>query len=340
VGRAYLAGCGTVTAALSVGGATNSGISSINTCEKWNGSIWTITGTLSSGVIAPGTVGTVSSALCIGGYNQSSNIYYNQNWNGSSWSTANAQPTLVLQFFAVAGIPSNALAFGGVQFGSATAYTLNWNGSAWLTLSSLLTQFVYQGGCGTYTSALCVGGSTGPSFVPSTSCEKWLGSVWTTISSLNAIGTGNACGDTNNALAINGSSSNSSEVWNGFNWAISSSYHILNSDSNFAVCGTYNAALAFGGNTGSSYINSTEIWILHAYNITGTVIKDNINLTSYTVYLIDRNSGILVATTNTNGSGLYSFIVYDNTTQYQVITLDTVSLEFNAVIQSRVVGEY
>src|SRR5208337_4146315 len=274
VGRAYLAGCGTVTAALSVGGATNSGISSINTCEKWNGSIWTITGTLSSGVIAPGTVGTVSSALCIGGYNQSSNIYYNQNWNGSSWSTANAQPTLVLQFFAVAGIPSNALSFGG---------------------------------------------STGPSFVPSTSCEKWLGSVWTTISSLNAIGTGNACGDTNNALAINGSSSNSSEVWNGFNWAISSSYHILNSDSNFAVCGTYNAALAFGGNTGSSYINSTEIWILHAYNITGTVIKDNINLTSYTVYLIDRNSGILVATTNTNGSGLYSFIVYDNTTQYQVI---------------------
>jgi hypothetical protein len=100
-----VAGCGTATDALCVGGYSGS---SVTTTEIWDGSSWATTGALSSAKSSLAAVGTTASALAYAG------SYVTEKWNGTSWSTS-VMPSLTINRYGIAGAgsTSGAIAAGG-----------------------------------------------------------------------------------------------------------------------------------------------------------------------------------------------------------------------------------
>mgnify|MGYP003327943901 CR=1 FL=1 len=84
--RQDIAGCGTQTAALSVGG----GPGSLAITELWNGSGWTEVADLNQGRenVKSQSAGTSTASIMWGGYNDPAGNGYalNESWNGSSWT--------------------------------------------------------------------------------------------------------------------------------------------------------------------------------------------------------------------------------------------------------------
>jgi hypothetical protein len=152
-------GCGTISAALSCGGAGK------DTTEIWNGSIWaTTSATLSSARQGIDAVGTTSNALTAGGYTDAP-VNTTEIWSGSSWATTTVLP-VVRYYCGTVGTTSDALIFGGSS--GATVDTTNiWNGSTWATTTTLTAVTAQCTGCGTVSDALCSGNST--------KTEKWGG---------------------------------------------------------------------------------------------------------------------------------------------------------------------
>jgi len=245
-----LAGCGTTSAALCMGGST--GVP-LDTTEIWNGSIWATTTSLNDAKYGLAGCGTISSALCFGWTAPS----VPEIWNGSIWATTTSL-TETKYGLAGCGTTSNALCMGGAA-GPPVDTTEIWNGSIWSTTTSLTETKFFVSGCGTTSNALCMGGYN--SVVVNTT-EIWNGSIWTTTSSLTGDRAYSAgCGTTSSALCMGGNiygpPVDTTEYWNGSTWTITTS--LTEVKGYLSGCGTALAALCMGGYN-STYVDTTEIW--------------------------------------------------------------------------------
>jgi hypothetical protein len=155
-----------------------------------------------------------------------------------------------------AGTQTAALIFGGTTFPGAVAQsaTEKYDGTNWTSVNPLNTARGTSdgniGGAGTQTSALVFTGSSPGTPGVSSTTEKYDGTNWTTVNSMNtARGRIGGCGTQTAALAFGGvppTSPQVTEKYDGTNWTTVNSMNI--GRSYFAGVGTQTAALAFAGN--------------------------------------------------------------------------------------------
>jgi hypothetical protein len=152
-----LAGAGTQTAGLTIGGNTSLGGNYRSDSEEYDGTSWTAGGTMSLARAGLAGAGTQTAALGFGGYdNNRSNA--TEEYNGSAWQSG-GNLTTSRDYLAGAGTPSAGLAFGGdLGGGNATDSTEEYNGTSWSAGDTLGTSRRFLGGAGEQTSALAIGG--------------------------------------------------------------------------------------------------------------------------------------------------------------------------------------
>ena len=148
-----------------------------------------------------------------------------------------------------AGVSSSAaLLMSGYDGSNPTNAVEQYNGSSWTEVSEVNTGRSYVRGCGTYTAALCTGGS------PSSGSgnELWNGSGWTEVGDLsrpNGRSDGGQFGTTAAALAFGGEPNSAlTEIWDGTSWT---EVNDLNT-ARFAVTG-------FGTISSTSCISETQM---------------------------------------------------------------------------------
>ena len=171
-----------------------------------------------------------------------------------SWSSGGSTNQVRSQAAGSGASSSAALIFGGYTGTAATGKTESYDGSSWTELNDLGTARRYIAGCGTYTAALCTGGSPSPAIN-----EQWDGTSWTEVGDLNT-GRGDAgeVGTTAAALYFGGEPVSAlTELWNGSSWT---EVNDLNT-ARFAVTGfgTSTAAVAANGRE-PSVSSSAEDW--------------------------------------------------------------------------------
>ena len=180
VGKRYLAGFGTQTAALAAKGKAPPG-PAVATSEEYNGSSWTAGGTASEAKMSVAGSGTQTSGLVFGGNPSASNS--TEEYDGSSWTTGgNLGTGRANHSGSVGGTQTAALTFFG-QDGS-TPLTLNteeYNGTAWSEQNNVPVGRFAAGGGGTQTAGYGFGGYLG-SGVPTqtTSTIVYDGTSWAT----------------------------------------------------------------------------------------------------------------------------------------------------------------
>ena len=191
-----------------------------------------------------------------------------------------------------AGVSSSAaLLMSGYDGSNPTNAVEQYNGSSWTEVSEVNTGRSYVRGCGTYTAALCTGGS------PSSGSgnELWNGSGWTEVGDLsrpNGRSDGGQFGTTAAALAFGGEPVSAlTEIWDGTSWT---EVNDLNT-ARFAVTGfgTTTAGVAANGRE-PSVSSSAEDW-----NGTSWTASGNLN----TARGDARASGVGPATTGIIFSG-------------------------------------
>lgn len=241
--------------------------------EKWNGTIWTTTGSLPHfdyRVKSLAGCGNTSNALAIGGwvkysqyehYNIVSSISFI--WNGTVWALTSQLATSRCDHTAV-GNSDAAFAMGGRDAYNVYQSVENWNGSVWSTTQQslyLLERTAYHCACGSTSSALSFGGSSANG-IKSSYSEKWNGTAWATTDSINISSNSAAgCGINNTSAMLFGGDANMihTEKWDGTAWASTSTLNKHRAA--HAGCGNVRDALACGGTNLQEILGSTEIWI-------------------------------------------------------------------------------
>jgi len=242
-GRQSLAGTGTQTAALAVGGGTISGVGSCT--EEYDGTSWTVSGALSTARFQLGGAGTQTAGLAFGG-SDGSYSSCTEEYDGTSWTVGGALST-ARNCLAGAGTQTSGLAAGGGLSGRSTEeYTS--------VIGGFTKTFDYSESTGNITisndATLTLTGSA--KFQSTTSA---MGDVWYQSGGLiNPRGGLGGAGSANASLAIGGYDSNLGailscvEEYNGATWSVGSSLNI--GLKNMGSAGAQNSALSFGGYDG------------------------------------------------------------------------------------------
>ena len=179
VGRSGVGGCGTQTAALSVGGEDGSTI--YGTCFEYNGFSWSDGGTVNdSPTFFCPVVGIQTAAMRAGGFTgpvgtDAQNAV--ENYDGTSWTTGTDIPT-ARGLGVIAGTQTAAILAGGSP-GVVTDSFL-WNGSSWTATNSLIEAKQNAAPAGVSTAMLASGGADG---TPGTggftdNVQSWDGTNW------------------------------------------------------------------------------------------------------------------------------------------------------------------
>jgi hypothetical protein len=278
--REGMGGAGTQTAALGNGG---DGPPAINATLLYNGSTWTASpGNMNTARSYCATTGTQTAAITANGNpNPAANAYStnSETWSGTAWTTT-ASTNLPSGIRAISGVSTAALVSGGYSNSGAqynqTAVE-SWSGSAWTSVTGLTTgRTTGQGGVGTQTTAMVMGGFTYPPSGYRAEVELYNGTSWTNLTSMNTGRRyGAASGSPSSALIYFGSTgpgvSATSELWNGATWTASATGATgRGSIGGLGNSGTSTAALAFGGSV-PPYSNLTELYLGPGVAITKTV---------------------------------------------------------------------
>ena len=190
-----IAGAGTQTAALAVGGDYRS-----DCTEEYNGATWSPGGTLSDTTYGRSAAGTQNAALATGG-RFFPNDTCTEEYNGASWASGGALQIGVKSSVSV-GTQNAALAFGGYSdyVNADTNATQQYNDSTWSLASSLNHAIRGHAGAGTETSALSFGG------YDTNYTEEYDGTSWSMGGNLSNIrgDFGGAGGSKASALAFGG----------------------------------------------------------------------------------------------------------------------------------------
>jgi len=264
--RSRLAGNGTQTSGIAFGGKSPSPGYRTET-EQYNGTSWTETGDLNSGRnYFGGAAADNTSALAFAG-DAHPNTYLDltESFNGSAWTEVN---DLNQSRYGVGGmgITTAALCFGGYKSGGRTAETESWNGSSWTEVNDLNTAKAYLAGAGVYDSGLAISGESAASPTGVTDTEVWNGTSWTEVNNVNTkrwvAGAGGINSGTG-ALFFGGylgppGATGVTEDWNGTSWTEVADL----SQARYGLAGAGNSTLglAFGGNTGSAKVSTTDEW--------------------------------------------------------------------------------
>jgi hypothetical protein len=130
--RAYLAGNGTQSLALAVGG--NTGTANTGATEEYDGTSWTAGGNLNTARMQLASIGTQSTALAFGGGPPESAA--TEEYNTSTWTTATSLTTAT-RLLAGAGTQSAGLAIGGYVGTADTAATEEYTGAGALVTKTI-----------------------------------------------------------------------------------------------------------------------------------------------------------------------------------------------------------
>lgn len=260
---------------LGAGGSSASAVSfgghgPLTTTETWDGANWSAATGLSTARdrLPSGTNGTSSLLLAASGFNAGS-LTSVEKWTGSSWSAATAQNTTG-DNGSICG-NTNSIMQAGANVTSAVAQTYTdltiriFNYGAWATVNSLNTarRDLAVGGAGDTSDALAMGGFT--TVVVGTT-ERWNGTSWSAVSSLNtAVNQAGGCGTAEDAIIFGGSTNGAAggvtgitETYSGTgNTWTTKSGTLSESRINLAGAGTQSDALSFNGYNSASTRNGT-----------------------------------------------------------------------------------
>ena len=192
-----MAGAGTQTAAVSMGGAYNPFTIMANT-EEYNGTAWSNVTAMPTATWGAGGTGSQTAALVFGG-NAPGIVSTTFEYDGTNYSPGGAMNT-ARTYTTGFGIQTAALCAGG-NTPSKTGATEEYNGSAWTSSGSLITARDSLCGGGAQTDGLVFTGSDG-SAVANT--EGYDGTSWSTrpsVSTARIFAEGTA-GTTSSAAAI------------------------------------------------------------------------------------------------------------------------------------------
>ena len=187
--RYDLAGAGTQTAGLAVGGFEGFTTNYYSrSSEEYDGSTWTAGGNLianansvdpgdpeiSGGISRLSCVGTQTAALGFGGYDSLFSINLTQEYDGSTW-TAGGNMVEAAERRSGAGTQTAGLGFGGYDrdTGVTKNTTEQYDGSVWTTGVNLATARSDLAGAGTQTAGLGFGGYTATN--PTAATEEYQG---------------------------------------------------------------------------------------------------------------------------------------------------------------------
>jgi len=163
------AGCGTQTAALSIGGVGNPG-----EALEYNGSSWSDGGNMSGISNCPGqSFGTQTAALAF-------DAEESEEYDGSSWTSGGTPGRGKIQGNC-AGTQTAGIAYGG-EPGQVTTAEF-YNGTSWTTAPSMNTGKQNQAGFGIQTNAVSAGGPPPPN--GTNTCEIYNGTSWSTTANMN-----------------------------------------------------------------------------------------------------------------------------------------------------------
>jgi predicted transglutaminase-like cysteine proteinase len=248
IGRRALAGAGTQSAGLCMGGTNADGDSAVT--EEYNGTSWSTSNPLSTARSYLAGAGTQSAGLCMGGYaDWYSNI--TEEYNGTSWSTSNPLST-ARSYLAGAGTQSAGLCMGGgIGIYSYSTITEEYDGTSWSISGDLNIGRRILAGAGTQSAGLCMGGNTGSN---SAVTEEYNGTSWSISNSLSTARAGLAGAGTQTAGlcmgGYTGSDSAITEEYDGTSWSRSGDLNTARRE--LAGCGTQSAGLCMGGYTNSA----------------------------------------------------------------------------------------
>ena len=241
--RCALAGAGTQTAGLCMGGYTDS--YSVIT-EEYDGTSWSAGGNLNTARNNLAGAGTQTAGLCMGG---STGAYsaVTEEYNGTSWSAGGNLATARNEL-AGAGTQAAGLCMGG-YVNSNSAITEEYDGTSWSTGGNLNTARRELAGAGTQTAGLCMGGNvSGYSNVT----EEYDGASWSAGGNLaTARYTPAGAGTQTAGLCMGGYANGDSAVteeYDGTSW--SAGGNLNTARNNLAGAGTQAAGLCMGGYTG------------------------------------------------------------------------------------------
>ena len=266
---------GTQTAALFAGGEPpNTGKT-----EIYDGTTWTEVADLQAVKWSPGGFGTTTAAVAAGGNPTTATT---ETWNGTSWTEVNNLTTPHYQMgTATSGGTSTAgLVYGGLSpaWPNQTDNTEEWDGTCWTEVADLNTTRSIQGGLGTSTAALCIGGTTtGNNDAGVTAInEQWNGTSWSEVGNiLSARQAVAASGTTTAGLCFGGrpyppSFSALTESWNGTSWTEVAD--LTTGRTEAGGTGTQDVAICMGGGT-PGITNVTEEWNDPTYTIKTVTIS-------------------------------------------------------------------
>ena len=123
--RAASTGTGISTAALAIGGVTNSVTVAVANVEEYNGTSWSETADILTATYNMGTAGTTTLALAFGG-RQPGVTAETEKFDGTSWTNV-ASLSVARAGLGGAGSEAAGLAFGGMAPGGGSTATEEWN---------------------------------------------------------------------------------------------------------------------------------------------------------------------------------------------------------------------
>jgi hypothetical protein len=266
-GRYGSAACGTRTAGLNFAGSNSSAVS-LNTCEYYNGSVWsTVSNLMPYAVNRLAGCGTFTAAIGFGGINVSTINRYTQQFNGYSWYSS-AGHELGTPRWALAGCGTNTatLSFGGhidQILTNPSAKTEGFNGYTWSTKADLGTPRANLGGVGTQTDAISFGGFDNTQSTRVVT-ERYNGSTWSNSGSLlTARAFLGGCGQTTAALSFGGNTASgpsvvaNTEEYDGLTWVTGG--NLITARNYLSGCGSQSGGLSIGGN---SAVKNTELYTI------------------------------------------------------------------------------
>ena len=249
--RILLAGAGTQTAGLCMGGTTGGQYGDSAVTEEYNGTSWSSGGNLGTARSGLAGAGTQSAGLCMGGTNSA----VTEEYNGTSWSYGG---NLITARYSLAGAGAGTQT-AGLCFGGHLSSSEEYDGTSWSYGGNLITARQSLAGAGTQTAGLCMGGTVMGYSVHTT--EEYDGTSWSSGGNLAVnieylAGTGTQT----TALCMGGADnlgkSSRTEEYDGTSW--SGGGNILTARKMLAAAGTKSVGLNMGGTNWSSAQTVTE----------------------------------------------------------------------------------
>jgi len=183
--QAYIAGAGTQTAALAIGGASP-GV--LGLTEQWNGSVWTEVADLNRGPLGPQSTaygagsGSSTSALYSSSDEGGNLVNRVESWDGSSWTEVSEVNT-ARSYGTQAGTDNTSAIFAGGYGGGNLANVETWDGSSWTETTDINTarMRLSSGMQGSTESMLIFSGYITDSVA---NTENWNGTTWTEVNDM------------------------------------------------------------------------------------------------------------------------------------------------------------